>query len=150
MEIYRNTKSTPDGSGTTYYYITEDQLLKFYDKSDNVIMRYLVSENGFDAFYIEGVPGYAMFDDILYICDTDGADIMVNGKSIDPERALMKYTPDDLSEYEERGTDSIIKRYLSEYELAEFDPNEVVLSMLDTGFADFKEIVKSAKDLGWV
>ena len=141
----------PEESGTVFYEITESDLLKFYDKSDNGIMRFIVDRDGFDAFDLEQLYGSELFDDhLLYLCVTDGADIEINGEDVFPEEALAKYTPDDLFAYIKPGNDGIIRRYLSEYELKTYDINDVAFDMIHDGYPDFTEIVKWAEELGWL
>ena len=152
MDIYEEDieEIVPEESGTTFYYITEDDLLKFYDKSDNCILRYIVENEGFDAFDLEKLYGSELFGDIFYLCVTDGNEIMIDGEMVAPEEVLAMYAPEDISEYEKHGNDGIIRRYLSEYEMKEVDLDDVAFDMINDGYADFTEIVKCAVELDWL
>ena len=133
--------------GTAFYSVTEDQLQNYYDNEENIIIRYLVNEYGFEAFDIERLYGSAIIDDVLYICDTNGEEILVGGQSINPEDALENFTLDELSTYVIPADDSIIKRYLSEYELAEFDLDDVAYDLID-GTTTFSDVAKWADKMG--
>lgn len=152
MDIYEEDieEIIPEESGTTFYYITEDDLLKFYDKNDNGILRFIVDRDGFDAFDLDKLYGSQLFGDILYLCVTDGNEIMVDGELVAPEEVLDIYTPEDISEYEKHANDGIIRRYLSEYEMKEVDLDDVAFDMINDGYADFTEVVKWADELDWL
>lgn len=148
MEIFKKDKTTDVESGDTKFYtITESQLLKHYDKNKNGILRFVVSENGFNAFDIEKMYGSKIIGDILYLCVTDGYEIDVNGEMIEPEFALDMFDISALSAYIVDGDDKIIDRYVSEYELKPIDLNDVALDILDGGAVDFTDIVEWANDL---
>lgn len=150
MKIYNHKddgENLPDGSGTTFYTITEDQLLKHYDKAENLIVRNVVSDEGFKAFDLDSMYGSKIIDDTLYLCVTDGMEITVNGNEVDPEFALEDYSISDLSKYIKEGDDTIINRYVSEYELKDIDLNKVAIDILDGGAVTFTDVVKYAADL---
>ena len=149
MKVFRKEDIEIDeGVGSTVFYtITESQLLKHYDADDNYIVRYIVSENGFDAFEIDNMYGSKLIGDILYLCVTDGNDIIVNGEEIFPEDALDMYDISALSAYIQPGDDDVIDRYVSTYELKPIDINDVAPDILDQGAVDFTEVVEWAKEL---
>lgn len=146
LKISKNSRR----SGTTFYKITEDQLLKFYDKIDNQILRFIVSNNGFDAFNVDLMYGSKLINRVLYLCVTDGRDIEVKGKMVDPESALDDYGISGVSDYVEDGTDDIIQRYITFYELnltKDFDLNKVAYDIISGNYADFTQVVKDAEEL---
>ena len=149
MKVFRKDDITAaeESGDTTFYTITESQLLKHYDSNDNGILRFVVSENGFNAFDIDRLYGSKIIGDVLYLCVTDGHDIIVNGEETYPEDALDMYDISALSAYIQEGDDKIIDRYVSEYELKPIDINDVALDLLDGGAVDFTDVVEWAKDL---
>lgn len=129
--------------GTAFYAVTEDLLKQFYNDSENPIMQHLVNTYGFDAFDIDTLYGSEIIDGVLYVCDTNGSYIDVNGEEVDPESALESFTLDELSDYIIDADESIIKRYLTEHELAGFDLDDVAYDMIHNGYA-FSEVAKWA------
>lgn len=149
MKYYRHEDGLPvaEDAGTTFYTINESDLLKYYDKSNNPILRYVVSENGFKAFDIDDLYGSRLIGDTLYLCVTDGNDITVRGEDVFPEDALEDYDISDLSGYIEDGNDKIIGRYLTAYELKPFDLNDVAYELMKGGTATFTDILTWANEL---
>lgn len=149
MKYYRHEKDLPtaEQAGTTFYTITESDLLKHYDESDNPILRYVVSENGFNAFNIEDLYGSKLVNDTLYLCVTDGDDITVNGEDVYPEDALEDYDTSELAGYIKEGNDDIINRYLSTYELKPINLNDVAAELMKGGAAKFTDILSWANEL---
>ena len=148
MKIYKNNDAKlPENTGTTFYKVTEDQLLKYYDKDKNPIARYIVSENGFNAFDLDLMYGSEVIGDALYYCDTDGFDIEVNGQEVAPEDALDKFGVDALTTYIKDADTDFIKRHLSSYEFKPVNLDKVAADILDDGSITFTEMVKFAYDL---
>lgn len=149
MKVFRkdDVETTEEFGSTIFYTITESQLLKHYDNDENGIVRYVVSEEGFNAFDLDRMYGSQVIGDVLYLCVTDFQDIEVNGEKIYPEDALDMYDVSALSAYIQDGDDKIIDRYLSKYELRPIDVNSVALDILDGGATDFTDVVEWAKDL---
>ena len=133
--------------GTAFYAVTEDQLKDYYKDEENGVIRYLVEEYGFDVFDLEKLYGSATIDGVLYICDTDGVPIEVDGQEVDPEDALETFSIDELAYYIIDADDSIIKRYLTDHELAEFNIDEVAYSMI-SGVDTFSDVVRWIDELG--
>lgn len=144
MKISKNS----NGFGTTYYKITENQLLKYFDKSKNQIVRFLVSNNGFDAFNLDLLYGSRIVDDVLYLCVTDGREIEINGNEADPESAIDDYGISGIQKYIKNVTDDIMGRYLTDYELTtDYDLNELAFDIISGKYADFTQVVKDAEEL---
>lgn len=131
--------------GTTFYKITLDQLKSFYNNEKNIIVRYVIDQYGFEAFDLEHMYGSVLDGDTLYLCVTDGYEISVNGESIDPESALEDYSTEDLSSYIQDGTDEIINRYLSEYELNSISA-DICTELVQDGY-DFIIVLEAARKL---
>ena len=127
--------------GTTFYSLTMDQILDFFeDKKQNAWIYMSFKESGWKAIDFEhNLFGSKVVDDILYLCVTDSADIEVNGKSVDPEDALEDYAPEDLAEFIKEGTDAVIKRYITEYEVFTPKYNEWASDLLKE--YDFTKLV---------
>lgn len=125
-------ESDKRGSGTAFYSVTEDELKDYYsDEDTNVWMQALIKDKGFDAIdFDNNLFGSKIIDDVLYICVTDGRHITVDGKSIDPEEALDKYSVSELDGFISHGTDKLIHRYITEYEVYTPDFDKYAIELL--------------------
>lgn len=134
--------------GTRFYAVSEDQLKDAFRTESNNIIRYIINRDGVNAFDLDrALFGSAVFDDVLYICDTDGKQILVNGKEIDPEDALDTYGVEELEDYIEDADDKIIKRKLTFYELKHMNLDNLAKEMIENNFG-FTELVRNAEELG--
>ena len=133
-------------SGTVFYKIELEDAISVLedDPKTNLFVLYQIRNNGFDAFDTKNMMyGSIAIDDILYLCNTDGHEISVDGENVDPEYALHEYPAEQLSDYIEPGTPEIIKKYLTTYELAPFDIDEVAQELIDGGHK-FTTVVEEA------
>ena len=136
-----------DSAGTTFYEVTDEMLQDFYRDDKNIVLTYLVRNEGLDAFdTVETAVGSAMIDGILYVCVTDGAEIDVNGELVDPEYALDEYSLEELSDYIVPADDEVLKRFVSQYELRPVDLDDIAIELLNAGHS-FSTIVQDAADL---
>ena len=147
MKILANSNQK---AGTVFYEITLDQIIRYYSESTkNCWVRQAFIERGWDAIDFEhNLYGSAVIDDVLYMCVTDGADIIVDNTAIYPEEALEYFTIDDLVEYIQPVTDAIIKRYISEYEIKTPDFDDWAITLLNNGY-DFVKLVKDCTDFDY-
>lgn len=133
--------------GTTFYQASEEDIKRYYHDSDNCIIEYLIHSRGFEALDLDSMYGSAVIDDMLYICVTDGDYIVVGDDvEVNPEEALETYDLDDLQRYIKPITDTIIRRYVSEYEMKFPDIDDLALEMLEKDYS-FTQIVKAAIEL---
>ena len=135
--------------GTTFYHVTLDDAINYLStKETNLILSYMISTYGWDSLdFSKGLFGSGLVNNDLYICQTDGYDIDVNGESVDPESAFDEYGPENLESYIEEATPQIIKRMITPYELIEdIDMNEVAVGIISSGH-DFSELLKSLEDI---
>ena len=148
MKAYRHIKAAEEFSfGTIFYSVTEDELKRYYKDNGNIFTKYLVQEEGFKAFDLDRMYGSAVIGDTLYICETDGSFIEVNGEEVEPEFALEDYTIEDLEPYIQELPEKDIKNKLGNYELADFDINDVSTYLIaDEGY-EFFEVIDALKDL---
>lgn len=116
--------------GTTYYPVSLEQLIDTFDNTDDIWIKYALVLYGLNGLDIEHMYGSETIGDTLYICDTDGEDIEVDGNLVNPETALSDYTTDQLEAYIQDPTDDDIKRLISDYELNIPSLNEVAIEML--------------------
>lgn len=144
MKIYGASSSLVEG--TTFYRVTPDQIRRYYSDDDNIIVKYLVRNEGLQAFDIDQIYGSALIGSDAYICVNDGEPIEVDGEEVDPEDALELFDIEDLQEYIQDADDEIIRRYLSMYELDEFDLDSVAIELLSAGYS-FVAIAQAAEDL---
>lgn len=129
---------TPDDTArsTVFYEITLDQLLDYYESDSNFVVTAIINQYEFDAFDLSLMYGSAVIEDALYVCVTDGEDIVIDGYKADPEDALEEYDLDELEAFIEPATDEIIKRYASPYEfnLSKIDVDEIAAELLQSGY----------------
>lgn len=135
-------------AGTTYYRATlqdvEDAIQN--DTAANIWILKSFQELGWDAIdFKQGLFGSQIIDDDLYICETDGRDINVDGDMIDPESALLDYDIRQLSAYVEDATDDIILRYITTYEIKTPDFDKWAPDLLDDGNT-FLQLADAARE----
>jgi len=135
--------------GTTFYIITEDALKSVYENDSNIVMKYLVNEGGFNAFDLSHLYGSEMIGDDFVLCVTDGYGINILGEEVDPELALEDFGFNTLYEagYVVEADDTIIKRYLSKYEISpSVDIDDAAIELLNAGHHLY-QIVEDAQEL---
>lgn len=146
-KIYSTEIKPAEDSGTTYYRVTEDQLLDYAENSRNVVFRYLIEKYSFDALDLESkMFGSRLIDNVLYICDTDKQKIQVDGEFVDPERAIDNYDLDDLEAYIQDSNEHVLERFVDGRELKHVNVDHIFSDLLDQGYHT-DEILKSIKDL---
>ena len=154
MKRYRKAK--PEGSyiraaatpGGTIWYEAEFDQVRDALKEENLILYGAFLTNGFDCISNIDInlPGSYVQGDYLYICESDGELINVNGDQVDPESAMEEYEPELLSAYIVPADDKIIKQKLTEYEITNYDIDEVAYELFDEGYtfttilADYEKI----------
>lgn len=148
MKRYRKAK--PEGSyiraaatpGGTVWYEAEFDQVRDALKEENLILYGAFLTNGFDCI----LPGSYVQGDHLYICESDGELINVNGDQVDPESAMEEYGPEMLSAYIVPADDKIIQQKLTDYEITNYDIDEVADALFEEGYtfttilADYEKI----------
>lgn len=134
-KVYGANRSEARKAGTTYYTITKDALRKAFDGDrENVWLKAAIESDGFDAIdFDKNLFGSKVIGDTLYLCITDGRDIMVDGIAVDPEEALDDYAPEQLSDFVAHATDKLIHRYITPYEIYTPDFDELAGDLLKGG-----------------
>lgn len=140
----RYTKTKPEGSyiiaaatpGGTVWYEAEFEQVRDSLKEENLILYGAFLTNGFDCISNIDInlPGSYVHGDYLYICETDGQLINVNGDQVDPEYAMQEYEPEVLSAYIIPADDKIIQQKLTEYEITNYDIDEVADALFEEGY----------------
>lgn len=154
MKRYRKTK--PEGSyikaaaipGGTIWYEAEFEQVRDALKEENLILYGAFLTNGFDCISNIDInlPGSYLEGDYLYLCETDGKLINVNGEDVDPEFAMQDYGPEVLSAYIVPADDEIIRQKLTEYEITNYDIDDVAYELFEEGYgfttilADYEKI----------
>lgn len=136
-------------SATTRFYPVEldwfIQLLKDNDK--NPMLIWLVEQKGFDAFDLDQLYGSAVSDDVLYLCDTNGEDILIDGEPVDPETAIENYGIEAIQPYISDPDTKYILRYLSPDEVSEIDLEEAAQALMNQPYKySLAAVVNFAKD----
>lgn len=154
MKRYRKTK--PEGSyiraaatpGGTIWYEAEFEQVRDALKEENLILYGAFLTNGFDCISNIDInlPGSYVYGDYLYICESDGELININGDQVDPESAMEEYGPEMLSAYIAPADDKIIQQKLTEYEITNYDIDEAADALFEEGYtfttilADYEKI----------
>ena len=106
-------------SGTTFYRITLDDVIKHFSKeSENAFMMKSFEKLGWEAldFHRHLYDSFICEDD-LFLCVTDGKKIRYNDKFISPDKLPKDIDLDELDSYIAIGTDAVIHRYITPYEV---------------------------------
>lgn len=133
--------------GTTFYKLDIDTVVDSIRSNDgNLWLYYALSADGFDAIdFDKNLFGSQVIGDVLYLCVTDGQDITVQDKQVDPESALSTYSIEELSSYIVEGNAKIVDQYITTYELKPIDFDEGALWLLEEGFT-FEDLVKDYQE----
>lgn len=137
------------GSGTTYYKVTESDLVEAVE-GGNIWLSYIIESKGFDAIDIDSLYGSNIIDGELYICDTDGQDIYVDGEPVDPESALFDYA-EELELLSDYIVDASLKDIYDRISLYEIKPiylnlETTAIELLAANYT-FEEVVRDARDI---
>lgn len=142
MKRYRRTK--PEGSyiraaaspGGTIWYEAEFEQVRDALKEENLILYGAFLTNGFDCISNIDInlPGSYVQGDYLYICESDGELININGEQVDPESAMEEYGPEMLSAYIVPADDKIIRQKLTDYEITDYDIDDVADALFEEGY----------------
>lgn len=145
MKIY-SAKNPAQSAGTTYYMVDLDEAIDILDNDKSNCWVFIsLREYGWDCLDMDNnLFGSAIIDDTLYICITDGTDVYVDGKAVNPEDALEEYDIEDLADYIVPATDKIVERYISQYELKTPDFNELAPLLIES--RDFERMVKDMEE----
>lgn len=135
-----------EGIGITYYKATIDDVVDAIRNDSNLFVYYAMLALGFESIDLDhNLFGSYIDGNTIYLCDTDGEDIEVNGQMFDPEDAMEELGPEALESYIQDATPEIIRRFITPYEL-KFDIDEGAYWLMKDGFR-FTEIVKAYEDL---
>lgn len=143
------TIKAAQSSGTTFYKITLDEAIEAL-KGENEILLYMLRNRGWSAIDLEGYFwGSAVEGETFYLCDTDGMEIDIRGEMFDPEQVIDELGLSAIEPYVQDATPEVIKRNITEYELAPLDLDRVAFEMLKEGY-HFEKIYEAAKDASLV
>lgn len=143
---------TDKGIGTTYYVASlkevKDAIIN--SKDVNIWVKHVIEKYGFDAIdFNKGLFGSRVVDGNLYICKTDGQNIVIDGYEVDPEFALEEYPIDKLDDYIEPADSKLIIQSISDYEVKFENIDEIAVELLNEGNS-FEDVVKSAYDISLI
>ena len=133
---------------TVFYETTIENAIDALERSNgNIWVIELLKSNGWDAIdFKHNLFGSKVIDDKLYICETNGQDIQVNGQPVDPERALEECSIEDLSEYIQPASDDKITSSITGYEITVSNVEDVAIQLLEDGNS-FSDVVRDAEEL---
>lgn len=145
-KLIKSEKNLHSELGTTFYTVTLEQLKEAFS-NDNVLIQGALQVQGWDALNLKTLFGSEIVDDILYLCITDGNEIEVEGKLINPEYMIEEYGVKSIQSLLQDSTPEIILKEITEYEInPDFD--DVALHLLNEGNS-FHNLVKSANQSMW-
>ena len=128
--------------GTTYYKIYLDDAITELKKHGNLFTYNEIKQLGFESIDIsKHLFGSKIIDNILYLCITDGKDIIVDKYPIDPVDALKFLDIEELYDYIKDGSSKIILQYITPYEVPIDNFEESAIELLSEGFK-LDQIVK--------
>lgn len=141
------------GIGTTWYRVTISQFVDFIEnRESNLFVKYTALTNYFDSLNIDQMYGSAVYDDTLYICETDGQPLIVgNRDDVDPEKAFKEFTPEDLEVYIEDADEKILLKYITYREidpdLLEDDQINAAIEALQSGYYTIEDLIKAYNEI---
>lgn len=136
------------GSQTVYYEASLDDILDTLEKYDsNIFIINELQQNGLDAINIKNhLYGSRIIRDKLYICVSDGYDIVVNNSDTNPFTALFDYSLIELADYIQDANQDIIHRYITPYEVPISNLEESASYLLDLGY-DLKSVTRAYNEI---
>lgn len=156
MNISKSTKvikspvTAATKSGTKYYKVSKKDLFNaLADNDANIWICDAIDSNGLDAIDLENnLFGSRIIDDCLYVCETDGRDILVAGEYVDPERALFDCDLNDLAPYIEEPEPDRWTKMITEHEVIIEDIDARGRAMItDSGYG-FIQVVRDGLEIG--
>ena len=141
------------GIGTTWYKVTFQQFKNFIeDYEPNLFVKYTALTNQFECLDINQMYCSAIYDDELFICETDGQPIVVGTDAeVDPETAFEDYTPEELHAYIEDAKNSTLTKYITYREfnqdLLEDDRIEAAVEALQSGHYSIEDLIKDYNEI---
>lgn len=152
MKIIKNFSSPITAAtsvGTTYYKASIDELIDALKTSDgNIWVINMLEYKGWDAIdFDNNLFGSKVIGDDLYLCETDGQDIQINGQLVDPEKALDEYDVSELSAYIKPADSKKLTNSITGYEVKITDVDDTAIDLLKVGNS-FIDVVKDAEELG--
>lgn len=134
----------------TVWYEADLDMVRNALRAENLILYGALETNGFDAIKdIDlNIPGSYIDDgtDRIYICVTDGSQVIVDGEEVDPDDAMEEYGPEELEGYILPATKQIIINKLTSYEINHYDLDSVVRDLMNNSHS-FLEIYEAYQDL---
>lgn len=148
MKKYYKTNifAAENTNGTIFWKTDLDQIQEALEDS-NPFIRVALSLDGYKAIdFRYNLFGSYVDGDTLYICQTNYDPIMVNGEETNPETAMEDFGPEALSNYIQDASDDIVRRYITIYEVTNFDVDEVATELIQDGYS-FRELIDYYNDL---
>jgi hypothetical protein len=149
-KLIRAERNLHSDLGTTFYKVTLEQLKDAFSNDNimnNILILGAIDVQGFNALNLKALFGSVVVEDILYLCKTDGNEIEVDGKLINPEYAIEEYGIESIQSMIQDSTPEIILKDVTEYEIAP-DFDEVALYLLNSGHS-FHSLVEAANESMW-
>lgn len=143
----QRTVTAATTSGTTYYKTDLKQVLDTLKNKLNIFCWKSLETYGFSCIDFDvNLFGSYVDGDELYICTTDGEDIPVNSKLVDPENAMQNFDLKDLSPYIRPATPDIIERYITPYEVSIPDIDKAAKDLMDDKYT-FADLVDAYEEI---
>ena len=121
-----NAAENDDDRGTIFYSVSlEDAISYLQTEQSNLFLLYAIKSIGWDALDIDQFYGGAVLDNVLYMCDTDGSDIDINGQRVSPDDVLLNYDVADIQDYIEIADSKFVKDHITIYEMKKLDSKSI-------------------------
>lgn len=149
--IKRNKSITAAEMGQrTVWYEADLDMVRNALREENLILYGAIQTHGFDAIkdIDMNIPGSYIDDveDRIYICVTDGSQVVVDGEEVDPDEAMEEYGPEALEGYILPATNQMIVNKLTSYEINNYDLDLVAQDLMDESYS-FIDIYEAYKDI---
>ena len=133
--------------GTTYYRLTEDDVIEGLEQKEcNIFAKSVFDSVGWDCLnFQKNLFGSKLIDNVLYVCVTDGKKINIDDYEVDPEKALNDFEIEELEDYIEDGTPETVRRFITTHEMNKFDVEQVSINLLEEGYT-LKQVFDAATE----
>ena len=134
----------------TVWYEADLDMVRNALREENLILYGAIQTHGFDAIkdIDMNIPG-SYIDDVegrIYICVTDGSQVVVDGEEVDPDEAMEEYGPEALAGYIFPATNQMIVNKLTSYEINNYDLDLVAQDLMDESYS-FIDMYEAYKDI---
>lgn len=152
MKIFsKQSITSAQNTGTTWYEITRDDILKNSLWAKNIWINYRISEYPlYEALNFKSLEGSFATEDVLYYLVTDYNTISVNGEEVEPDEASDYFEIRDLQSYISKTDVQEQAKRITDSDISweDVDIEEIAKELLN--FNDLESVAKDAEDIGLI